>query len=1072
MPPLPAELRRDLEKAVVSARRLAEAAGRAALARLGVGETDAPVALTAEQRGLRTALRERAKALGGGDRTVGIPLLVEEIAYEQWHRMLFARFLAENDLLLHPEGAPVSLAEVRELAAEEGERDPWALAARYAAAMLPGIFRADDPANRVAFAPEDRSRLEAVLEQLPASLFTADDALGWVYQFWQSERKDEVNKRGDKIGGADLPAVTQLFTEHYMVRFLLENSLGAWWAGWRDASPMLREWEYLRFRDDGTPAAGTFEGWPARVAEVTVMDPCCGSGHFLVGAGEMLRKMRMEEEGLTPAQAATAVIRDNLFGLELDARCLQLAAFNLALDAWKAGGYQLLPIPNLACSGIAINGQRADWHRLAGADTNMADALDRLYDLFQDAPELGSLIDPRSAAGEGLWAVDTDALLAKLDRALAKESATDPAAAVFGAAAAGTAKAAQLLAGRYWLVTTNPPFLQRASVSRGLGNYLDLRLGSSRHDLSTALLERSVGMCAAGGVEAFVTPQNWFFLTRYRVFRSKCLLNFPPRVVTVLGEHAFESTAAAGAFVALYIATGNASAAASALDGTVPGWGLDASSANTSMEKARRLHSADGVSISIAAALRDPDHRISLLERDENLPLLAEVANSYHGQGTRDSDRFMRDHWEFPTIGTGWIRMQTTVDATRDFGGASRLLLWEDGRGRLARWIADFAAAGSVSPDWNAGLQVWARPGVVVSQMRSLPVTLYLGHSFDSNAAVVAPLRPEHMPAVWAFCSSGVFAPLVRQIDKALKVTNATLVKVPFDLEHWTKVAAEQYPNGLPEPHSDDPTQWLFKGNVVGSDAPLQVAVARLLGYRWPEQEPDALDEFADADGLVPLVSVGGERPAAERLRALLAQAYGEGWSSALLERLLAEAGSPGATLETWLRDDFSAQHAKLFQQRPFIWQVWDGRKDGFSVLCHYHRLDRAKLEKLTYTLLRDWIERQRAAGDEPGTEARLAAALGLQKQLARIVEGEQPFDIYVRWKSLAVQPIGWEPDLDDGVRLNIRPFVAAGVLRGKVNVKWDKDRGKNPHGSERINDLHPTLAEKRAARATAGRQT
>ena len=175
------------------------------------------------------------------------------------------------------------------------------------------------------------------------------------------------------------------------------------------------------------------------------MDPCCGSGHFLIAAADMLRKMREEEEGLTPAQAAVAVLRDNLFGLELDARCLQLAAFNLALDAWKAGGYQPLPVPNLACTGIAIKGQRADWHRLAGGDANMASALDRLYDLFQDAPELGSLIDPRAAAGEGLWAVDPDELLAKLDQALQRETASDPAAAVFGAAAAGTAKAAQLL---------------------------------------------------------------------------------------------------------------------------------------------------------------------------------------------------------------------------------------------------------------------------------------------------------------------------------------------------------------------------------------------------------------------------------------------------------------------------------------------------------------------------------------------------------------------------------------------------------------------------------------------------
>ena len=82
------------------------------------------------------------------------------------------------------------------------------------------------------------------------------------------------------------------------------------------------------------------------------------------------------------------------------------------------------------------------------------------------------------------------------------------------------------------------------------------------------------------------------------------------------------------------------------------------------------------------------------------------------------------------------------------------------------------------------------------------------------------------------------------------------------------------------------------------------------------------------------------------------------------------------------------------------------------------------------------------------------------------IAAGEPPYDIYVRWKSLREQPIGWNPDLNDGVRLNIRPFVTAGVLRSKVNVKWEKDRGKNPDGSERHNDKHLTVAEKQVLTA------
>jgi hypothetical protein len=158
-----------------------------------------------------------------------------------------------------------------------------------------------------------------------------------------------------------------------------------------------------------------------------------------------------------------------------------------------------------------------------------------------------------------------------------------------------------------------------------------------------------------------------------------------------------------------------------------------------------------------------------------------------------------------------------------------------------------------------------------------------------------------------------------------------------------------------------------------------------------------------------------------------------------------------------------------VFHSRPFVWQIWDGERGGFSALVNYHRLDRRTLEKLTYTYLgTNWVERQRAEVREQvaGAEARLAAALELQRKLELILDGDAPFDIYVRWKTVADQPFGWDPDLNDGVRLNIRPFVEAGVLRSAVNIHWRKDRGKNPDGSERHNDIHLTLADKTNARA------
>jgi len=355
MPALATPLRRDLEKTVVAARVAAEDGARAALDVLAFDGEGGPAGASGETRELRAALRARARILGEGtgEEAVvrGKPLLVEEIAYEAWHRLLFARFLAENHLLRHPEneGVSVSLADCAEIAAGERGADQWEVAARFAAAMLPGLLRAEDQAVQVRLPREYGLALEGLIANLDEAVFVSDDGLGWVYQFWQAKKKEEVNRSGRKIGGADLAPVTQLFTEDYMVRFLLENSLGAWWAARHPESPLLREWEYLRYGEDGTPAAGSFPGWPERAAEVTVMDPCCGSGHFLVRAFAMLREMRQEEEGLGPGEAADAVLRENLFGLELDPRCTQIAAFAVALEAWKVGGHPEANPPQVAC---------------------------------------------------------------------------------------------------------------------------------------------------------------------------------------------------------------------------------------------------------------------------------------------------------------------------------------------------------------------------------------------------------------------------------------------------------------------------------------------------------------------------------------------------------------------------------------------------------------------------------------------------------------------------------------------------------------------------------------------------
>ncbi|MFZ4626390.1 MAG: SAM-dependent DNA methyltransferase, partial [Rhodoferax sp.] len=209
----------------------------------------APEHLSQEQKAFRTKLRAHAKQLGDMHLDNGakaFACLVDEIAYEQWHRILFTRFLVGNGLLIHPEfEAPMSLADVAELAADE-KREVWELASDFASKMLPQIFRPEDPTQQLRLPRNRVQELEKLVLCLGPDTFKANDSLGWSYQFWQAKRKDAINAAGVKIGAAELPAVTQLFTEDYMVEFLLHNSLGAWFKSNHPDVELDLELPYLR----------------------------------------------------------------------------------------------------------------------------------------------------------------------------------------------------------------------------------------------------------------------------------------------------------------------------------------------------------------------------------------------------------------------------------------------------------------------------------------------------------------------------------------------------------------------------------------------------------------------------------------------------------------------------------------------------------------------------------------------------------------------------------------------------------------------------------------------------------
>jgi hypothetical protein len=1131
--PLDKALRGKLEKTVEKARDIVEIAVAEALTRLGISDGSAPSYLSDEERKLRNRLRAHGRQLGDAlNKESGkqeTELLINEMSYEHWHRMLFARFLEQSDLLMYDQNTHVTLDECFELAEEEVDiTDGWELAGQLAQKMLPQIFRTDSPVFEVKLSINHVNTLEDLIAKLHEDTFQASDALGWCYQFWQNKKKKQVNESGVKIGAKELSPVTQLFTEPYMVSFLLDNALGAWWAKRRltqddlataTSEQELRELasipgvplEYLRFVKDEESgmwksAAGDFDKWPDDLSEFKTLDPCCGSGHFLVAKFLMLVPIRMELEGLSAKESIDKVLAQNIHGLELDQRCVELAAFALALEAWRypgAGGYRQLPELHLACSGMSIAEAQKEWKDLAKDDEELQGAVKWMQQTFKDAPTLGSLIEPTKSI-ENL----ENAPWERLQRAIAEKSGVSNETK---AVAQGLAKASGLLSEKYEWVITNVPYLVRGKQSDKLKKYCETYYPDAKNDLATVFLKHCLSLCELDGFSSIVLPQNWLFLSSYTKFRENLFRSITWNQVARLGSGAFETISGE---VVKAILIGLTNRSPNELDST---FHVDISEEIGIDHKRLGLQKLVVGVTSQYQQLDNPDARFAFQEIS-SLPLLVDTAYPYKGITSGDDNIYRRYFFEADKLNLGYEWLQSTVKDHIKFGGCQYIIAMDKMINPIKPGVYIRAA------------EAKGKKGVSISLMGKLSSSQYLGTAFDTNISSIVVKDDDNLGAITAFCESQEYYDSVRVLDQKLNVTNATLGKVPFDLPYWKSVATNKYPNGLPKPYTNDPTQWIFHGHPCSSvvwneetkttaisdllqgDTVLQVAVARLLGYRWPaeldtemELAPEmreviaqnkAFDGLVDDDGIVCIPAIRGEKPADDRLEAILHAAYSDKWSATVLNNLLKSVKS--RDLNIWLRDKFFEQHCKLFQHRPFIWHIWDGLPDGFSALVNYHQLDYKGLERLIYTYLDDWISTQiQLEKDEvEGAELRLSAAQNLKESLETILVGEsnggslperKGLDIFVRWKSLAEQPIGWNPDLNDGVRLNIRPFMQAkdvgkkeaGVLRFKPNIHWKKDRGTDVESApwydlgleyggnkgDRINDHHLTLAEKKAAR-------
>ncbi|WP_425864734.1 BREX-1 system adenine-specific DNA-methyltransferase PglX [Arthrobacter sp. TWP1-1] len=359
------------------------------------------------------------------------------------------------------------------------------------------------PANLLA----DGAILARAREVLKEDVCDDVEVIGWLYQFYISERKDEVFagfKKNKKAGSDEIPAATQLFTPHWIVRYLVENSLGRLWMLNRPASSLIDKMHYyIAPVDEGTEFL-KING----PEELTLIDPACGSGHMLTYAFDLLSAI-YAEEGYGPSEIPTLILTHNLHGAEIDPRARALAAFALTMKA-RAQDRRFFSkeVEPKICmiEPISFEPDELDILATSGGDRDTEEAF---WNQFRDADTLGSLIQPDASATKQSAAVLTG--LQDHEETLYADMLARARNVIAQAAA---------LSRRYSVVTANPPYMGSKNMDARLIRFAKDLYPTTKLDLMTMFMERASTLTVSGGYWAIINLPAWLAATSYTKLRT------------------------------------------------------------------------------------------------------------------------------------------------------------------------------------------------------------------------------------------------------------------------------------------------------------------------------------------------------------------------------------------------------------------------------------------------------------------------------------------------------------------------------------------------------------------------
>lgn len=360
----------------------------------------------------------------------------------------------------------------------------------------------------------DTGFITKLINEVPESNYNQVEIIGWLYQFYISEKKDDVFanlKKNVKVNAETLPAATQLFTPDWIVKYLVDNSLGTY-----------EEIEKLEYKVETT-----LKGNNNDIKKITFIDPCCGSGHILVYAFEVFYKI-YEKLGFNKNDIAENILSNNLYGIDIDNRAVQLSILSVLL---KAREYD----KNIFSKKIVKNLNIIEINESAGLTNNYLDGLtenvrnkiEYLNETYKNAKELGSLIKVEKIDFSDVneyFEKNIDILTLSLKNICVP-----------------LIKQNNLLSNKYDIVITNPPYMGNNSMSSILVNYLKKNYDEEKMDLYTVFIKVCQLLCKEKGFFAMITQQGWMFLPTYLKMRNDILNNTTISSLLHLGPGTFDS---------------------------------------------------------------------------------------------------------------------------------------------------------------------------------------------------------------------------------------------------------------------------------------------------------------------------------------------------------------------------------------------------------------------------------------------------------------------------------------------------------------------------------------------------